>query len=60
MKIDFEFNTEYGVFRDALNLPDDVVYGEDAIQSMKEQRRDRWIEFIKNAPQVVIEEPVDG
>jgi hypothetical protein len=60
MKIDFEFETEFGVFRDSLDLPDDVTYGEDAIQNMKEQRRDKWIEFIKNAPEVVIEETIDG
>ena len=41
MKIDFEFETEYGRFRDSLTLPDNVVYGEDEIQAMKEQRRDQ-------------------
>ena len=60
MKIDFEFETEFGVFRDSLDLPDDVIYGEDEIQNMKEQRRDKWIEFIKNASEVVIEETIDG
>ena len=51
MKIDFEFETQYGRFRDSLTLPENIVYGEDAIQAMKEQRRDRWIEFVKNPPQ---------
>ena len=38
MKIDFEFETEYGIFRDSLTLPENIVYGEDAIQAMKEHR----------------------
>lgn len=49
IKIDFEFDTPHGVFRDALHLPDDHAFTEDAIQAMKEQRRDNWIAVV-NAP----------
>lgn len=49
MKIDFEFETTYGVFRDALHLPDDHGMTEDEIQAMKQQRLDNWLAIV-NAP----------
>ena len=49
MKIDFEFETTYGVFRDALHLPDDHGMTDDEIQAMKQQRLDNWL-VIVNAP----------
>ena len=49
MKIDFEFDTPHGVFRDALHLPDDHTLSEAEIQAMKEQRRDNWLAIV-NAP----------
>lgn len=54
IKIDFEFDTPYGVFRDALHLPYDHAFTEDEIQSMKEQRRDNWIVSITTQS---VEEP---
>ena len=56
MKIDFEFNTEFGTFRDSLNLPDDHNLSDQEIQTMKEKRRDSWISFIKNAPDIIAED----
>lgn len=46
IKIDFEFDTEHGVFRDALHLPEDHTFSEDEIQAMKQQRVDNWIAVI--------------
>lgn len=54
IKIDFEFDTPHGVFRDALHLPDDHAFTEDEIQAMKEQRRDNWIAIVTAPP---VEEP---
>lgn len=51
IKIDFEFDTPHGVFRDALHLPDDHAFTEAEIQAMKEQRVDNWIAVV-NAPPV--------
>lgn len=48
MKIDFEFQTEYGLFRDALYLPDDHSFTEDEIQVMKQQRVDGWIAIVSS------------
>ena len=50
MKIDFEFNTEYGLFRDALHLPDNHGLTEDQIEAMKKQRVDNWIAVVSSPP----------
>jgi hypothetical protein len=49
VKIDFEFDSPYGVFRDALHLPDDHGMTDDEIQAMKQQRLDNWLAIV-NAP----------
>lgn len=53
IKIDFEFDTPHGVFRDALHLPDDHAFTEAEIQAMKEQRRDNWIAVVTAPPEPV-------
>lgn len=58
MKIDFEFETEYGVFRDALHLPDDHALTEEEVQSIKQARVDNWIAVI-TAPPVFVPEPAE-
>ena len=54
VKIDFDFDTPHGVFRDALHLPDDHTFTEAEIEAMKEQRRDNWIAIVTAPP---VEEP---
>lgn len=54
MKIDFEFQTEHGLFRDALHLADDNSFTEAEIESMKTERVDAWIAVV-TAP--AVEEP---
>lgn len=46
IKIDFQFETEYGVFSDALHLPDDNTYTEAEIQAMKEERFNNWLALV--------------
>jgi len=46
MKIDFEFDTPHGLFRDALHLPDDHTFTDEEIQAMKQQRVDNWIAVV--------------
>lgn len=58
IKIDFEFETEYGVFRDALHLQDDHAFTDDEIQAMKNERVDKWITAI-TAPSVEAPAPPD-
>lgn len=54
MKIDFEFQTQYGVFRDALHLPDDYEMTDAEIEAMKQQRLDNWLAIV--APSEVPQE----
>lgn len=65
VKIDFSFETKYGVFSDALNLSDEEAASltADDIEAMKQQRLSSWIAIIE-APEVivapeVIEAPID-
>lgn len=51
IKIDFEFDSSYGVFRDALHLPDDHTMTDAEIQEMKQHRFDNWLAIV-NAPPV--------
>ena len=50
IKIDFQFDTPYGKFADALHLPDDHGLTEEQIEAMKEQRRDNWIAIVTAPP----------
>ena len=57
MQIRFSYETKYGVYGDALNLPDDHTFTDEEIEAMKEQRRDNWIKVIETpAPEVPAEE----
>ena len=59
IKIDFEFESKYGVFRDALHLPDDHGMTDEQIAAMKQQRFDNWIAIIEAPPvEAPVEEPV--
>ena len=61
VKIEFEFETKYGVYRDALYLPDDHTYTQDEIYAMELQRVNDWIAFIENPPAPEPDpEPVDA
>lgn len=54
MKLDFEFETPHGLFRDALHLPDDHNLTDEQIEAMKAERRDAWIAVVTAPP---VEEP---
>ena len=56
IKIDFEFESKYGVFRDAINLPDDHGMTDEQIAAMKQQRFDNWIAIIE-APAAAEDQP---
>lgn len=47
IKVEFSFDTQYGVFRDALHLPDDHGYSDVEIDAMKQERVDNWIAIVK-------------
>jgi hypothetical protein len=56
IKIDFEFDSPHGVFRDALHLPEDHTFTDAEIEAMKQQRFDNWIAIITApAPNYVLD-----
>jgi hypothetical protein len=57
MKIDFEFQTDHGLFRDALHLADDHGLTDEQIEAMKAERRDNWLAVVTAPP---AEEVTDG
>lgn len=57
IQIIFEFQTDYGLFRDAIWLPEDHSLSDAEIEAMKEQRRDNWIAIVSAPPS---EEPANG
>jgi hypothetical protein len=58
MKIDFEFNTEHGVFKDALHFYGDVIPSDAEIETMKQQRLNNWLAIVNAPPPPVEETPV--
>jgi len=50
MKIDFEFTTPYGVFRDALHLNSNRELSEAEIMALKQERLNNWLYAIENTP----------
>lgn len=50
MKIDFEFTTQYGVFRDALYLDDDHQLSDTELAALKQERLDNWLYIVENPP----------
>lgn len=51
IKIEFEFETQYGNFHDALYLPEDHTYTEEQIVEMQLERLNNWIYILENPPE---------
>lgn len=58
IKIDFQFETKFGKFADALHLPDDHGLTDDEIEAMKQQRLTNWLAIVDAPP--VEETPQQG
>lgn len=50
MVIRFAYETQYGTFSDALSLPENIVYTNDEIESMKQARLDAWLAIVSAPP----------
>lgn len=50
MQIDFEFETEYGTFKDSLYFADNKIPSESELTSLKQQRLDRWLQLVTYKP----------
>ncbi len=59
IKIEFEFETPYGKFRDALYLAEDHQYTQAEIVAMQNERLSNWIQNVENPPRLDIVE-LDG
>ena len=46
MQIIFKFDTPYGSFCDALNLPDDHGFTETELEAMKQERLNNWLTVV--------------
>jgi len=60
MNINFEFETEYGVFRDCIVLLDDTVLTTEQIEEMKTARLNSWLSFIKNTQDIAVQDSDNG
>ena len=61
IKIDFQFETPHGMFRDALHLPVGHTFTDEEVQAMKQQRVDNWIALVTAPPaeEAPVETPVE-
>ena len=52
VQVQFEAETAYGKFRDALNIPSDEydLLSQVEIDDMKQARIDKWVAYMKNPP----------
>lgn len=58
IKINFQFDSKYGTFSDALHLPDDHGLTDAEIDAMKQDRLANWIAVIEApAPEEPLPEP---
>ena len=51
IKIDFEFETLYGKYRDALLLPEDHTFTAEQIAEMQQERVNNWILVVEGVPE---------
>jgi hypothetical protein len=60
MKIDFEYSTPHGIFRDAIYAEEG--WSDEQIEAMKQERLSNWIAVIENPPveEVVEYVEIDG
>jgi hypothetical protein len=50
VKIDFEFDSPYGKYADAIVLLDGQTMTDAEIESMKQARYDQWLASVTNPP----------
>jgi hypothetical protein len=51
LKLDFEFDTQYGKYRDALYLPAGHSFTEEQIAAMQQERLQNWLAIIEAVPE---------
>lgn len=46
ISIDFSFETQYGLYSDALTLEDDHTFTDQELEDMKQQRFNNWLSIV--------------
>jgi hypothetical protein len=57
MQIRFTFDTQFGTFSDALNLPDNHGLSDEQLEAMKQERLTNWLAVVNPPPVESTEEP---
>lgn len=59
INIDFEFETKYGKFADAISFPDDEPMTDEEVEAEKQRRLSKWIALIERPAEELVapEEP---
>lgn len=52
IKMDFEYTTAHGAYKDALYLPDDHEYTQEQITALQTERVNNWVNVIENPPAI--------
>lgn len=53
MQIIFKFETPFGSFCDALNLPDDHGLSDEQLEAMKQERLVNWLAIVNPSPEQI-------
>jgi hypothetical protein len=53
MQIIFTFDTQFGSFCDALNLPDDHSFTDEQLEAMKQERLTNWLAVVNPSPEQI-------
>lgn len=53
MQIIFKFDTPFGSFCDALNLPDDHGLTDEQLEAMKQERLTNWLAVVNPSPEQI-------
>ena len=48
IKVDFEFETKYGKFADAIWYPEDTPMSEEELEAEKQRRLANWLNMLEN------------
>jgi len=60
MQIIFKFDTPFGSFCDALNLPDDHGLTDEQLEAMKQERLTNWLAAVNPSPEQIEAAQVDA
>lgn len=57
ISIPFQAETQFGIYRDVLILPDNHTKSDQEIEDLKQRKIDSWIQYLSNPPFVAGPDP---